>query len=78
MGENYRNFSMDEIKKLAQSDAGKKLISMLEQGHGGTSDAVRKSMASGDMEQAKNALRDFLADPKAQALLKQLEEKQHG
>ena len=36
------------------------------------------SMASGDMEQAKKALSAFLSDPKAQALLRQLEEEKHG
>ncbi len=78
MEKNNGNFSMDEIKRLAQSDAGRKLMAMLESQHGSTSDAVRSSMKSGDMEQAKKALSAFLSDPKAQALLRQLEENSHG
>lgn len=78
MEKNNGNFSMEEIKRLAQSDAGKQLMAMLESGHSGASDAVRSSIRSGDMEQAKKALSAFLSDPKAQALLRQLEEEKHG
>lgn len=78
MGKNNENFSMEEIKRLAQSDAGKQLMAMLASSHGDASDKVRSSMASGDMEQAKKALSAFLSDPKAQALLRQLEEEKHG
>ena len=53
-------------------------MAMLASNHGDTSDRVRSSMASGDMEQAKKALSAFLSDPKAQALLRQLEEEKHG
>ena len=77
MEKNNGNFSMEEIKRLAQSDTGKQLMAMLASSHGDTSDKVRSSMASGDIEQAKKALSAFLSDPKAQALLRQLEEK-HG
>lgn len=77
MGKNNGNFSMEEIKRLAQSDAGRQLMAMLEGSHG-AADAVRSSVQSGDMEQAKNALSAFLSDPKAQALLRQLEENSHG
>lgn len=78
MEKNNGSFSMEEIKKLAQSDAGRQLMAMLASNHGDTSDRVRSSMASGDMEQAKKALSAFLSDPKAQALLRQLEEEKHG
>lgn len=78
MGKNNGNFSMEEIKRLAQSDAGKQLMAMLESSHGDTSNQVRNSVRSGDMDQAQKALRTFLSDPKAQALLKQLEAEQNG
>lgn len=78
MEKNNGNFSMEEIKKLAQSDTGKKLMAILASSHGDASDKVRSSMASGDMEQAKKALSAFLSDPKTQALLRQLEEEKHG
>ncbi len=78
MEKNNNNFSMEDMKRLAQSDAGKQLMAMLQSSHGSTADAVRTSAQAGDMEQAKKALAAFLSDPKAQALLKQLEEQQHG
>lgn len=78
MEKNNGNFSMEDIRRIAQSDAGKKLMHLLESSHGDASSAVRSSMQSGDMEQAKKALSDFLSDPKTQALLRQLEEQNHG
>ena len=74
MKQNNGNFSKEEIQRLAQSDAGRKLMQLLEGSHSKASDTVRSSMQSGDMEQAKQAIQAFLSDPKAQALLKQLEE----
>ena len=78
MEKNNGNFSMEEIKRLAQSDAGRQLMALLETQHGAAADTVRSSVHSGDMEQAKKALSAFLSDPKAQALLHQLEENSHG
>jgi hypothetical protein len=78
MNHNNENISMEEIQRLAKSDAGKKLMQLLEGSHSKASDTVRSSMQSGDMEQAKQAIQAFLSDPKAQALLKQLEEENHG
>jgi hypothetical protein len=78
MNHNNENISMEEIQRLAKSDAGKKLMQLLEGSHSKASDTVRSSMQSGDMEQAKQAIQVFLSDPKTQALLKQLEEENHG
>ncbi len=78
MERNNADFSMEEVKRLAQSDAGKQLMAMLSGSHGQTAEAVRSSAQSGDMEQAKKALSAFLSDPKAQALLRQLEAQQNG
>ena len=78
MGKNNGNFSMEEMKRLAKSDAGRQLMAMLASNHSEASEKVRSSMASGDMEQAKKALSAFLSDPKAQALLRKLEEENNG
>jgi hypothetical protein len=69
MNHNNENISMEEIQRLAKSDAGKKLMQLLEGSHSKASDTVRSSMQSGDMEQAKQAIQAFLSDPKTQALL---------
>lgn len=76
MEKNKDNFSMDEIKKIAQSETGRQLMALLQ--GSSTADLVRSSARSGNMDEAKDALSDFLSDPKAQALLKQLEEQSHG
>ena len=78
MEKNNGNFSMDDVKRLAQSDAGKQLMALLQSSHSATGDAIRGSAQAGNMEQAQQALRAFLADPRAQALLRQLEEDQNG
>ena len=78
MEKNNGNFSMDDVKRLAQSDAGKQLMALLQSSHSATGDAIRSSAQAGNMEQAQQALRAFLADPRAQALLRQLEEDQNG
>lgn len=78
MEKNNGNFSMDDVKRLARSDAGKQLMALLQSSHSATGDAIRSSAQAGDMEQAQQALRAFLSDPRAQALLHQLEEDQNG
>ncbi len=78
MEKNNGNFSPEEIKKLASSPAGRQLMAMLAANHGDAAQTVRSSMASGDMEQAKQALSAFLSDPKTQALLRKLEGEQNG
>lgn len=76
MEKNKDNFSMDEIKKIAQSETGQQLMALLQ---GSTAaDQVRSGARSGNMNQAKAALTDFLSDPKAQELLKRLEEQCNG
>ncbi len=73
--EKNNEISMEEIKKFAQSDAAKKLMAMLD---ANTAGAVRQSAQNGNMDDAQKALASFLNDPKAQALLRQLEDQQHG
>ena len=78
MNQNNGKFSMEEIQRLAQSDAGKQLLRLLENSPGNASETVRSSMQSGNTEHAKRAIEAFLSDPKARALLKQLEGEYHG
>lgn len=75
MEKNKGNFSTEDLKKLAQSDAGKRLMSMLGTD---TAAAVRESAARGDLRQAQQALSTFLSDPRAKALLQQLQEQSNG
>ena len=77
MQKNNGNFSKEDIQKLAQSEAGKQLMALLQNQYSATTDAVRSSAQSGDMERAKKALSALLSDPNAQRLLRQLEEQQY-
>ena len=68
MDKNSQKFSMDEVKKFAESPAGRQLMSMLQQQNG---EAVRQAQA-GNYNEAMKQLSGFLQTPEAQRLLKDL------
>lgn len=68
MDKNSQNFSMDDVKKFAESPAGKQLIAMLQHKD---SEAVRQAQA-GNYNEAMRRLSGFLQTPEAQQLLKDL------
>lgn len=78
MEKNSSNFSMEEAKRLASTDAGRQLLALLQGSHAQEASRAAASAESGDMEQAKRALSAFLKDPQAQALLRKLQEERHG
>lgn len=66
-----QNFSMEQAMAFAASPAGKQLIAMLQQKGGTDLGKAQSYAASGNMEQAKDALTDLISDPQIQKLLKQ-------
>ena len=68
MDKNSRNFSVDDVKKFAESPAGQQLIALLQQSD---SEAVRQAQA-GNYEAAMKRLSGFLESPEAKQLLKNL------
>lgn len=78
MEKNSPNFSMEEIMRLANTDAGRRLMAFLQSNHPQAVSRAATSAQEGNLEQAQQALAAFLRDPKAQALLRQLQEEQHG
>ena len=78
MEKKYEGFSMQEAMRLAQSDTGQQLLRLLQSDHGDAAKAALKKAQDGDLDQAKQALRAFLSDPQAQALLQKLKGGQHG
>jgi hypothetical protein len=74
MQKNSQNFSMQEALRLANSDAGQRLLAMLRSEKGSS---VRQAATSGDPEAVKKALEPMLQSPELKALLKELEER-HG
>ena len=72
MQNNPKNFSAEEAMRLAKTPAGQQLIAMLQKAD---TNAVKEAMtqaASGNMEQAKNALGPILASPEIRQLIQQL------
>lgn len=78
MQKNFDEFSIQEARRLAGTDAGKQLLAMLQANHSDTMQSALQSAGSGDLEQAKRSIAALLADPQMQALLKQLQEDSHG
>ena len=73
MQNNFDEFSMQDAMRLAATDTGKALIQMFKQEHADQVDTVMDSMRAGDMEKVKQALAAFMADPRTQAMLSQME-----
>lgn len=78
MQDRSKDFSMQDAMRLAGTDAGKQLLQMLQNNHSNAMEAAGKSARAGDMEKTKQALSAFLSDPKAQILLKKLQEETNG
>lgn len=64
---------MSELLRLAQTRAGRQLISLLQENGGNQLSEAISRAAAGDYNQAKRILSDLLSSPDAQALLKELE-----
>ena len=67
-----QNFSMEQAMAFASSPAGKQLIAMLQQKGSSDLGKAQAYAASGNMEQAKDALSGLLADPQIRQFLKQM------
>ena len=73
MEKKFDEFSMREAQRLAKTDAGKQLMALFQQQHG-----HKIPGKDTDMEELKRSLATFMRDPKAQALLQQIQEESHG
>ena len=78
MSQKFDNLSMEDAKRLAQTAAGQKLLSLLQAQSPRQLQTAMQQASSGDYEQLKKTLGAFMASPEAQALLKQLEKNSHG
>lgn len=63
----------DHLQKLAQSPAGKQLITSLQRSGGKQLEEALSQASQGDFTSAQRVLSRLLSSPEAQALLKQLE-----
>jgi hypothetical protein len=74
MQKNSQNFSMQDALRLANSDAGQRLLAILKQSDGQQLEKVRDSAATGDYSSAMQALSTLMQREDVRQLLKQLEE----
>ena len=73
MAQNNQHFSMEDAKRLAQSEAGQKLLALLQSQNGPQLQVAMEQASSGNYEQLKKTLSSLMASEDARALLKQLE-----
>ena len=72
MEKNFQNFSVQEAMKLAETDAGKQLIALLQQQNGAQIQSAMAQANAGNMDAARQALSSILENPQARAMLEQL------
>lgn len=72
MQKNSGNFSFQDIMHLANSPAGKQLISLLQKTDSTAMQKAMEQASAGDYEKAKQALEPFLASEDVKKLMRQL------
>ena len=73
-----QNFSLQDAKKFAQSDAGKQLFDSLQKTHGQEIQTAMTQAASGDMEELKNTLAQLMSNEQVKILLRQFRGDENG
>ena len=74
MQKNSHQFSVQDALRLANSDAGQRLLAILKQSDGQPLEKARDSAATGDYTGAMQALSVLMEREDVRRLLKQLEE----
>ena len=72
MQKNSQNFSMQEAMRLANSDAGQKLLALLKQSDSNQLQQAIAQASAGNYENAQQVLRSLLENSEIQTLLKEL------
>ena len=70
--EQNSSFSVEEAKKLAQSEAGKKLYSALQQSHGQQLQSAMEQASAGNYTEVKKTLTEMMNTPEIKAFLRQM------
>jgi len=65
-------FSMQDAMRFASSEAGKQLLSLLQQTRSDDLDQAMKQAATGDLTKTKEAMQGLLSDPRVRELLGQM------
>lgn len=69
---NSDNFSMEQAKKMAQSDGGKQLYALLQKQNSAALQQAMKDAGSGNMDAVKKTMESFMASPEVRELMKKL------
>lgn len=77
MAHNFDNLSMEDARRLAQTEPGQKLITLLQSQDPRQLETAMTQASNGDYLQLRKTLEAFIRSPDAQALLKQLENGKH-
>ena len=72
MAKNFDEFSPQDIMKMAQSPAGRKLIALLQNADPSALQKAMQQAATGNYEQAKASLTPLMESQDIQSLLKQM------
>lgn len=72
MQKNSQNFSMQEALRLANSDAGQRLLAILKQSDSNQLQQAMDQAAAGNYENAQKSLSSLLASQEVKDLLKEL------
>lgn len=72
MQKKSQDFSMEEIRQLAESPVGQQLLAMLRQSGEGDMQRAAEKAAQGDYADAMQLVQKLWSDPQARALIKQL------
>ena len=72
MQKNSQNFSMQEALRLANSDAGQRLLAILKESDSAQMHQAMDQVSAGNYEDAKKALSSLMQSPEVRALLKEL------
>lgn len=78
MDKNFDTISPQQMKQLLSSPAAQALAAMLQQKSETDMQNALEGAKSGDMAQVRKSLQGILNDPQTQALLRKLQEEQHG
>lgn len=76
--DDLQGISMAEAMRLAQSDAGRKMLAQLQKSHGDTLQKAMEQAQAGNMEQVKQTLSSLLSSPEGQALMDTIRRQRNG
>lgn len=77
MSQNYKDFNIQNAMRLAQTDNGQRLLSLLKQSDPEQLQKAAAFASAGDYEQLKQTMHSLINSPEAQELLRKLEKQYH-